>query len=59
MSAPYEPPLHPELVLDTGTLSIEEGVSRIIEYLQEKGYLSLDGAPEVEVRSQPRTRAGR
>jgi adenylylsulfate kinase len=42
ISAPYEAPENPELVLDTGSLSIEESVARIIEYLEEKGYLSQD-----------------
>jgi adenylylsulfate kinase len=42
ISAPYEPPLNPELVLDTGSLSVEQGVARLIEYLEEKGYLSPD-----------------
>jgi len=40
VSAPYEPPENPELVLDTGSLSVDQSVSRIIEYLEEKGYLS-------------------
>ena len=40
VSAPYEPPENPELVLDTGSLSVDQSVSRIIEYLGEKGYLS-------------------
>ena len=40
VSAPYEPPESPELVLDTGSLSVDESVARIIEYLEEKGYLS-------------------
>jgi len=40
VSAPYEPPENPELVLDTSSLSVEQSVSRIIEYLEEKGYLS-------------------
>ena len=45
ISAPYEAPENPELVLDTGSLSVEESVTRIIEYLEEKGYLSLDPRP--------------
>ena len=42
ISAPYEAPENPELVLDTGSMTIGEAVSRIIEYLEEEGYLSLD-----------------
>ena len=40
VSAPYEPPENPELVLDSNSLSVDQSVSRIIEYLEEKGYLS-------------------
>ena len=40
VSAPYEPPLSPELVLDTNRQTVEESVGRLIEYLEEKGYLS-------------------
>jgi len=55
VSAPYEAPAHPELVLDTGSLGVDESVARIIEYLVEKGYLSLDSGASAE----PRTRTGR
>lgn len=54
ISAPYEAPANPELVLDTGALGVEESVARIIEYLQEKGYLSLDPGESAE----PGTRTG-
>jgi adenylylsulfate kinase len=59
ISAPYEAPENPELVLDTGSMTIEEGVSRIIEYLEEKGYLSLDTAPGATGGLQPKTRTDR
>jgi adenylyl-sulfate kinase len=36
---PYEPPLHPELVIDTTKNTPEEIVARIIEYLVENDYL--------------------
>jgi adenylylsulfate kinase len=55
VSAPYEAPAKPELVLDTGSLGVDESVARIIEYLEEKGYLSLDSGAS----AQPRTRTGR
>ncbi len=42
ISAPYEAPERPELVLDTNRQSVEESVGRLIGYLEEKGYL---GAP--------------
>jgi adenylylsulfate kinase len=40
ISAPYEAPEKPELVLDTGKLSVEESVTALIRYLEGKGYLS-------------------
>lgn len=39
ISSPYEPPEHPEVVVNTGELSIEQGVQRITDYLREGGYL--------------------
>ena len=41
---PYEPPLHPELTLDTVTGSLEDNADRVIALLQERGV--LDGAPQ-------------
>lgn len=38
---PYEPPTKPEITIDTATLSIDEGVMKIIRYLQEEGYLKM------------------
>ncbi len=37
---PYEEPINPEITLDTNHLTVEESVSRIINFLQEAGYLS-------------------
>jgi bifunctional enzyme CysN/CysC len=34
VSAPYEPPLHPDIELHTDKLSVAESVARILEYLQ-------------------------
>ena len=36
ISAPYEEPLHPEIILDADTLSIEEEVEMVLKYLEEK-----------------------
>ena len=36
ISAPYEEPEKPELVLDTNVQSIEESVSQLVRYLKEK-----------------------
>ncbi len=53
ISAPYEAPENPELVLETGSLTVEESVARIIEYLEEKGYLSPDSQTGTRAGSQP------
>ncbi|WEG13514.1 adenylyl-sulfate kinase [Pullulanibacillus sp. KACC 23026] len=39
IDAPYEEPVNPEIVLETGSLSVEESVAVIIDYLKAKGYL--------------------
>ncbi len=39
ISAPYEPPEKPELVVDTGTQSPEESLAAILSYLESNGYL--------------------
>jgi len=41
VSDPYELPENPEIVLDTDRLSIEESVSKIMDYLGEKGLIGL------------------
>jgi len=40
ISAPYEAPERPELVLETGRQSAEESTALLIRYLEEQGYLS-------------------
>ena len=40
ISAPYEAPESPELILDTNRQSVEESVSQLIEFLDAKGYLA-------------------
>ncbi|MEW5693024.1 MAG: adenylyl-sulfate kinase [Candidatus Hydrogenedentota bacterium] len=39
ISAPYEEPLNPELILDTENETIEESQSKIMKYLIAKGYI--------------------
>jgi len=36
ISAPYEPPLKPELELPTHLMNVQESVTRIVEYLREE-----------------------
>jgi len=40
ISAPYEAPEKPELVLDTNRQTVEESVGEVLGYLEKKGYLS-------------------
>ncbi len=39
ISAPYEAPEKPELVLDTNAQTVEESVEQLMGHLEEKGYL--------------------
>ena len=39
ISAPYEEPEKPELLLDTKAQSVEQSVAQLLTYLEEKGYL--------------------
>ncbi|NLV46971.1 MAG: adenylyl-sulfate kinase [Candidatus Hydrogenedentes bacterium] len=39
ISAPYESPANPELVLNTAELSVEDCVRKVVEYLQTRGIL--------------------
>jgi adenylylsulfate kinase len=39
ISAPYEEPLKPEILLDSDTLSIEEEVKAVMDYLKEKSII--------------------
>jgi adenylylsulfate kinase len=40
ISAPYEEPLRPEIVLDADTMTIEEEVKMVIDYLKEKNIIA-------------------
>ena len=41
ISAPYEEPLNPKLTIDSSTLSVEESAREILNYLEEKGYVTF------------------
>lgn len=41
ISAPYEEPLHPELTVDTSTMTIDESTRAILNYLEAKGYVKF------------------
>jgi adenylylsulfate kinase len=40
ISAPYEAPNSPELVLDTNRQTVEESMAELVEFLDAKGYLT-------------------
>ena len=40
ISAPYEEPEKPELVVSTGNQTVEESVAEVVRFLEEKGYLA-------------------
>jgi adenylylsulfate kinase len=40
ISSPYEEPVNPELVIDTGGASLETCVEQVISYLERNGYLN-------------------
>ena len=43
ISAPYEEPESPEVLLWSGVMSVEESVKHIMEHLQHKGLLEKSG----------------
>lgn len=43
VSAPYEPPLHPEIELHTDKLTVPESVARVVEYLNEEKVQADEG----------------
>uniref|UniRef100_UPI0026051BA8 adenylyl-sulfate kinase n=1 Tax=Acaryochloris sp. IP29b_bin.137 TaxID=2969217 RepID=UPI0026051BA8 len=42
ISSPYEPPESPELIVNTGSDSLEACVQQVIEFLQDKGLFVAD-----------------
>ena len=40
ISAPYEEPLNPELVIDTSEMDVEQSADRVLSYLRENGILN-------------------
>ncbi len=46
ISAPYEPPVSPEIVLHSDRLTPEECVEQLLHYLDSNGYLSVAAAVE-------------
>jgi len=40
ISSPYEPPEHPDLVLDTANASVETNVEKVLRFLEERHIFS-------------------
>ncbi|MEB2308859.1 MAG: adenylyl-sulfate kinase [Candidatus Brocadiaceae bacterium] len=41
ISAPYEEPLHPELTIDTSTMTVDESTRTVLNYLETRGYVKF------------------
>ena len=39
ISSPYEPPYNPEVIVDTGTLDLNDSVEKVINYLKKENFL--------------------
>jgi adenylyl-sulfate kinase len=53
ISAPYEPPLTPEIRVDTAAHDLEECVTQIVRYLESKGLLREALAQDEVAQGQP------
>ncbi len=45
ISSPYEAPSDPDLVVDTGRLSLEESINLVLKRLQQRGFIPSDWEP--------------
>src|SRR5205814_1614784 len=58
ITEPYEPPTHPEVVIDTSTHSIDESVEHILgqlvaQRLLDPSVAAMRGRPRLQVRANP------
>jgi len=44
ISSPYEDPVDPELIVETGTLTIEESVAQVMQLLRDHGIVQRQGS---------------
>jgi adenylylsulfate kinase len=51
ITSPYEAPDNPELVLPTDRQSLQESVSQVVLYLEQRGYIPTTGSTETILRS--------
>ncbi len=49
---PYEEPTNPELVLDTAAETVDQSVARVIQLLEDRGYVSTTAAVAVADRAE-------
>ena len=43
ISSPYEAPVNPELIVETGTLTMEESVAQVMQLLRDHGIIQHQG----------------
>lgn len=43
ISSPYEEPVDPELIVETGTLTMEESVAKVMQLLRDRGIVQQSG----------------
>ncbi|MDD5469141.1 MAG: bifunctional sulfate adenylyltransferase/adenylylsulfate kinase [Anaerolineales bacterium] len=55
---PYEPPVNPELTLDTVKYSAEENARKIIAFLEERGFIQPDGYKNNHQQQEEAVEAG-
>lgn len=41
ISAPYEEPMNPEIIIDTSMMSVEQSTKNILKYLENNGYIKF------------------
>jgi adenylylsulfate kinase len=58
ISEPYEPPQHPEVIVDTSKTTVDEAVEHILgqlvaQRLIDPNVIAMKGRPKISVRSKP------
>jgi adenylylsulfate kinase len=43
ISSPYEDPVNPELIVETGTLTMQESVAQVMQLLRDHGIVQRQG----------------
>ena len=50
IDSPYEPPLNPELVVETVNMSAEENAYKILDYLRERGWIKTEDSNKAKAQ---------